>query len=70
MSRSRKILRFLRAPLLVLSLHNREINLSFHSKTQAISSIETVAKLASDCADAIFFFSDHYGVFFALGILE
>lgn len=64
------MLRFLRAPLLLMSLRNRNLKFSFSSKIETLLSLSTILLFISDAADLLFFFSDHYTVFALLGIFN
>ena len=70
MSRSRKMIRFIRAPLLFWRIKNRKLQLSFSSKLEALISIEQIARISSEISDFIFFLTDHYGVFYWMGIFD
>lgn len=68
MSRSRKMIRFVRAPLLFYRIKNRTLAFNFTTKLDGLMSIEQMSRQGSDVADFIFFLTDHYGVFHWLGV--
>lgn len=71
MSVSRKILRFLRAPLTLKSLYKNEIQLlNFNWEKLNLNQVIEVNKSLGDFFDVLFYFTDHFSTFFLLDIVK
>ena len=64
----RKMVRFVRAPILFSSIRNRKINLNFKDTLSALSSLFIISLLISDSADLVFYFTDHYSFLTLIGV--
>lgn len=64
----RKIVRFIRVPILFSSLKNRKMNLKFEGILSKLNSLFLVSIFVSDFSDLLFYCVDHYSFLTLLGI--